>query len=170
MVEVFKRGPTTRRLEHRAFEPADADAFFALNSNAEVMRWTGETPLASVEAARRAIAAYPDFERCGYGRWACVFEGRVIGFAGMKFLPEFGVTDLGYRLLPEYWGRGLATESARACVEFAFARLELDALWAFVLPENAASIRVLEELDFHRDGSLRDLEYPRALSFRRTAD
>jgi RimJ/RimL family protein N-acetyltransferase len=43
----------------------------------------------------------------------------VIGFSGVKYVPEIGGTELGYRFLPEYWGRGLATEAGEASIEFA---------------------------------------------------
>lgn len=162
---IYRSGPTTARLMHRAFEPADARAFFALNSNEDVMRFTGEAPLPSEEVALTAIESYVDFERYGYGRWACVYHGRVIGFSGMKYLPEHEVVDLGYRFLPEYWGQGFATESARACVDFAFTTMGVHELWAFVLPKNKASIRVLEKLDFERDDRIKDAEYPEALSY-----
>ena len=164
-VEVFRRGPTTARLEHRAFEAGDAETFYALNSHPEVMRLTGETPFPSLQAARDAIAAYPDFDTVGYGRWACILEGKVIGFSGLKYLPELDVVDLGYRFFPEHWGHGFATESGRACVDFAFERLGLTSVHAFVLPDNLASVRVLKKLGFEPDGSVSDPEYPEALSY-----
>ena len=64
----FIIGPETQRLEHRAFTVEDAEAFYALNGNAGVMRLTGEPVLRSVDAAREAIANYPDFDEVGYGR------------------------------------------------------------------------------------------------------
>ncbi len=72
----YRTGPTTARLEHRALTADDAEAFFALNSHPEVMRFTGEPPLRSLQEARDAIASYPDFDRVGYGRWACALKDR----------------------------------------------------------------------------------------------
>lgn len=130
----------------------DAEAFFRLNSHPDVMRYTGEPPLASVEAAREAIASYRDWDDPGYGRWACVLrdEGTMIGFCGLKFLPELGETDIGYRLHPDYWGRGLATEAARATLRYGFETLDLEEIVALVLPGNAASVRVLQKLRMAR--------------------
>lgn len=130
----------------------DADAFFRLNSHPDVMRYTGEPPLPSVEAAREAIAGYRDWDDPGYGRWACVLrdEGAMIGFCGLKFLPELGETDIGYRLHPDYWGRGLATEAARATLHYGFETLDLEEIVALVLPGNAASVRVLQKLRMER--------------------
>lgn len=126
----------------------DADAFYRLNSHPDVMRYTGEPPLASAAAAREAIEQYRDWEDPGYGRWACVLrgEGTMVGFCGLKRLPERGETDIGYRFHPDYWGRGLATEAARASLRYGFEVLGLETIVALVLPGNAASIRVLEKL------------------------
>ena len=94
----------------------------------------------------------------GYGRWACVDKasGEVIGFAGLKYLEELQGTDLGYRLLPSYWGRGLATEAALASIDYGFQQLRLPRLLGLVDPENTRSVRVLEKTGFLFD---RMLEY-----------
>lgn len=152
---AYRQGPITERLVLRALTPDDAEAFFRLNSHPEVMRYTGESPMPSVQAAREAIANYPDWDDPGYGRWGCLLrsEGEAaspIGFCGLKWLPETGEVDLGYRLLPDYWGRGLATEAARASLDFGFQTLGLAQVVAMVLPGNAASVRVLTKLGMER--------------------
>lgn len=139
--------------------PQDADALFLLNSHPEVMRYTGEPPMPSVEVAREAIENYPDWDEPGYGRWGCVLrsEGAAaapIGFCGLKYLHEAGEVDIGYRLLPEYWGQGLATEAARATLEYGFSTLRLAEIVALVLPANTASIRVLDKLGMVRAGDI----------------
>jgi RimJ/RimL family protein N-acetyltransferase len=73
-MQQYRTGPETARLRHRAFTVEDAEALFALNGNPEVMRYTGEPLLTFLDAARRAIEFYPDFETVGYGRWACVLK------------------------------------------------------------------------------------------------
>jgi len=143
----YRNGPETERLEHRAQTLDDADAFYALNSNPEVMRLTGEPMFPSVDAARQAIASYSDFDTVGFRRWACVFKETqtVIGFCGLKYLSDLDAVDIGYRFLPEYWGLGLATEACMASLDFGFKTLQLEEIIGLVLPENAASIRVLEK-------------------------
>lgn len=152
----YRIGPVTDRLELRALTIDDADAFFAFNSNPEVMRLTGEPPLKSLQEAKDALNRYPDFDTVGYGRWGCVLkeERKVIGFCGLKYLADLGAVDLGYRFLPEYWGRGLATEACLASVEFGFDVLKLDRIVGFVLPENAASIHVLEKVGMRLEGEI----------------
>ena len=81
-------------------------------------------------------------------------EARLIGFNGLKFLPELGETDLGYRLRRDCWGRGFATESSLAIVRHGFEVLKLERILGLVLPGNHASIRVLEKVGMRRDGSV----------------
>ena len=159
-------GPITERLRHRAFKVDDAASFFALNGNRDVMRWTGERPIASIDEARAAIAAYPDFDTVGYGRWACELKKtrRIIGFCGLKYLPELDAVDVGYRFLPEFWGRGLATEACAASVRFGFETLGLPRILGIVLPDNTASIRVLQKVGMRMDGEI-EYDGSRALQY-----
>jgi ribosomal-protein-alanine N-acetyltransferase len=60
--------------------------------------------------------------------------------------------DVGYRFLPEYWGRGLATEACLASVSFGFEVLKLDRIIGLVLPDNVASIRVLDKVGLRSEG------------------
>ncbi|MCO8125272.1 GNAT family N-acetyltransferase [Stieleria sp. TO1_6] len=153
-VPSYRIGPDTERLTQRAFEVEDAEAFFTLNSNPAVMRYTGEPLVRSLHAAREAIASYPDFDTVGYGRWACVLKQTrsVIGFCGLKYLADLDTVDVGYRFLPQYWGLGLATEACAASLQFGFKTLQLEQITALVLPENHASIRVLEKVGMRPDG------------------
>lgn len=149
-MKTFYSGPETGRLQHRAFAPDDAESVFAFNASPEVMRYTGEPLWPSVAVTRARLADYPDFERHGYGRWGLIHKAdqRIIGFSGFKWIEELQAPDLGYRLLPEYWGQGLATESGRACIEFGFEQMGFTRIVASVMPGNAASVRVLEKLGF----------------------
>ena len=74
----------------------------------------------------------------------------MIGFCGIKYLPEIDLPEVGYRYLKEYWGRGIGTEAAKACVEFARADLKIKKLIALIIPENIASIKVAEKLGMSR--------------------
>lgn len=154
-MEAYTVGPTTQDLDHRAMALQDAEAFFALNSNAEVMRHTGEPPLVSLDDAREAISGYPDFDRYGYGRWGCFLKDTetMIGFCGLKYLTDLECVDVGFRFLPEYWGRGFATQACKASIEFGFEKLGLQRIVGLVLPENPASSRVLEKCGMRNMGA-----------------
>ena len=118
------------------------------------MRFTGEPLLPSLDAAKQAIANYPDFDEVGYGRWACILKETqtIIGFCGLKYLPDLDAVDVGYRFLPQYWGHGLATEACMASLDFGFTTLCLEQIIGLVLPNNPASIRVLEKAGMQSDG------------------
>lgn len=156
-MNTYRTGPETDRLFLRAMTVDDADAFFAINSDPDVMRYTHEPMLGSVEEARQAIADYPDFDSVGYGRWGCVLKEshQMIGFCGLKYLDDLDVVDVGYRLLPKHWGRGLATEACRTSIQFGFDVLKLDRIMGLVLPENHRSIRVLEKAGLDLDDEKR---------------
>jgi RimJ/RimL family protein N-acetyltransferase len=149
----------TGRLILRRFTLDDLEAFFALGSRPEIIRYAQSTPLASIDEAREFMAAAPlrDYATYGYGRFACVWKetGAVIGFSGVKYVPEIGDTELGYRFLPEFWGKGLATEAGRASIDFARSDLGLTRLVALVHPDNVASAGVLAKLRFTIERQLR---------------
>ena len=142
-------------MSHRAFTADDAEAAYELNSDPDVLRYTGDVPLTSIDHARQFIADYPDFDTIGYGRWACVLHETqtVIGFCGLKYLTDLDVVDIGFRFLPRYWGLGLGTEACTACLSFGFDTIGLQRIVAFVMPENLASIRVLEKSGMLFDGN-----------------
>jgi RimJ/RimL family protein N-acetyltransferase len=142
----------TERLLLRRFREDDLQAFYLLCSMPEIIRYAQSAPVASLEAARALMQAAPfhDYAKHGYGRFACVWKatGAVIGFSGVKYVPEFADNELGYRFLPEYWGRGLATEAGQASIDFARATVGLSRLIALVHPDNTASARVVTKLGF----------------------
>ena len=149
----------TDRLLLREYVEDDAEAFFKLNSNPEVLRFVPDAPLLNVDQARQILIDHPiaDYRKYGFGRGACILKstGEQIGFAGLKYLEELGEVDVAYRLLPKYWGQGLATEAARASVNYGFDNFRLKSaagrirrvrtIIGLVMPENIASVRVLEK-------------------------
>ena len=95
-------------------------------------------------------------------------SGRLIGYVGLSephFLPEVMPTvEIGWRLDPMAWGRGLATEGARVALAEGFSNPELHEVVSIYQPENAASGRVMERLGMHFD---RDTVHPtRGLALR----
>ncbi len=93
----------TQRLLLREYVPEDAEATFELGSNPLVQQYTGDACFTSVEEAKAVLLRHPieDYRKYGFGRWAVVYkhDGRLIGMAGLKYLPEWDEVDIGYRLL-----------------------------------------------------------------------
>jgi ribosomal-protein-alanine N-acetyltransferase len=150
----------TERLLLREFDEGDVEPFYLMGSDPAVIRYTGDpgAGLTSREHALEVMRSRPlaDYRKYGYGRWACVLKasGAVIGFAGLKYLEELREVDIGYRLLPAYWGQGLATEAGRAVLDYGRACLGLKRIVGFVDPANVASVRVLEKLGMTADGEV----------------
>ena len=87
-------------------------------------------------------------------------SGHLVGNCGLRRKPDKDwEADLGYELDPEHWGRGYATEAARAMVNFGFGELGLDRISSWCIADNAASARVLERLGFRQEGRLSRNEY-----------
>jgi ribosomal-protein-alanine N-acetyltransferase len=149
----------TDRLFLREYVEDDGEAFFRLNSDPEVLRFTGDESLLNIEHAREILLAHPmaDYRKYGFGRWACILKstGEHIGFAGLKYLEEFGEAEIGFRLLRARWGFGFATEVSIAAVRFGFTNLALKHIIGLVIPENIASVRVLEKTGLRLSGTIR---------------
>jgi RimJ/RimL family protein N-acetyltransferase len=71
-----------------------------------------------------------------------------MGQCGLNYVANLGQTEIDFALARHYWGRGFASEAARAAVRFAFDTANLSELIGFVVPENGASRRVLARLGF----------------------
>lgn len=137
----------TPRLFLREFQPSDADAMFQLNEDWEVIQYTGDPPFNSVADARNFIESYSDYKKNGFGRWAVIVKesDEFVGWCGLKKHDD-GMIDIGFRFFKKDWGKGYATESAMACLEYGFNRLGLNDIVGRAARNNVASIRVLEKL------------------------
>jgi RimJ/RimL family protein N-acetyltransferase len=140
----------TKRIILRKFIEEDYKAVFEFSSNLEVQKYTGDEVLKSPNQAKKIITDiwFTDYKKYGYGRWAVVYkpENKVIGFAGLKYLPEFNETDIGFRFLPEYWGKGIATEASKEIIKYGFEVLKLEKIIGIAFPKNIASCKVLEKI------------------------
>lgn len=138
----------TNRLLVRELHPDDAENFYLLNLNPNVIKYTGNTAFKNIEEARIFLENYQDYKRNGYGRWAVIKKetNKFIGWCGLKFDEIKKETDIGFRFFEEEWHKGYATESAMACVEHGFEKLHLKGIIGRAMKENMASIRVLEKI------------------------
>jgi RimJ/RimL family protein N-acetyltransferase len=139
----------TDRLALRRFTADDAQNLYRLDSDPRVMRYIGDGSVstrASIEAGLARIVRYYD-RYPGLGVWPAQERptSRFIGWFCLKYVPKTVEVEVGYRLLPEAWGRGYATEGARALVARGFEVLGLYRIIGLTHPENVASQRVLQK-------------------------
>lgn len=138
---------STPRLDLRPFLPEDAEAFYHMNLDKEVMRYTGDEAFSSPIEARIFIENYDAYLKWGYGRWAVVEKSSTdfIGFCGFK-INEENLVDLGFRFIRSRWNQGYATEAADACLNYGFEVLDMKEIVGRADRSNLASIRVLEKI------------------------
>jgi len=147
----------TARLVLRPKTSEDLDAMCALYEDPDVAVWLGWGIGGEVDRAeaQRRLERHLEHERTyGFGMWAIVerSSGDVIGHCGLQHLGGGPEIEVGWALLSSRWGRGYATEAARAAVEYGFAELGLERIVAVILPENARSRGVAERLGMAEDG------------------
>lgn len=127
----------------------DAPNLMILNSDPEVVRYTGDGPLLNLLEAENLVRErlIPQFAQYKMSRFTTLLkDGTYIGWCGLKYFPENGEVDLGYRFMKKYWGQGYATESSQAMLEYGFTTLSLNRIVARAMPDNVGSIKVLQKL------------------------
>ena len=97
------------------------------------------------------IAAYLEnriahWETYGFGSYLLGLGSKIVGYAGLEFVRDTSYIDLRYGLIREVWGRGLALEAARVCLEEGFRRGLAETLYGAAMPENEASIAILKKV------------------------
>lgn len=142
----------TERLRLREMTPNDAGFAFQLNSDEEVIRYTGDKSFNTVDEVRQFLSNYKDYELHGIGRWGVELKatGELIGWTGLKYLVEEDVVDLGYRFFKKEWNKGYATEASAACISYGFEHLNIKRIIAYVMEANIGSIKVAEKLNMKR--------------------
>ena len=144
----------TERLVLRLFTRDDVQAMYKMSSDPDVIRYAESEPAKDLDDAMSRLEEGPlyDYATHGYGRFAVEWKetGEVIGFCGIKYIRELDLPEVGYRYFKEYWGRGIGTEAAQACVEFAREDLGVEKLIALIIPENIGSVRLAEKLGMTR--------------------
>lgn len=149
---------TTPRLKLRRFRHADADFVIALVNDPAWLRFIGDRNVHSRDAAEAYIARMNRMHE-EYGHGALLIElratGAPLGMAGLFRRPGLAVADIGFALLPQYYGCGYAHEAAEAVLQDARERLKLRQVLGVTVPENTASICLLEKLGLRFDRTVR---------------
>lgn len=159
----------TDRLVLRSWKEEDLEPFAKLNADPRVMEYYPSTLTQeeSDQVARRMLAK---IEENGWGLWAVSAPGiaEFIGYVGLNavdnaYPSHFNTAvEIGWRLAYAYWGRGFATEAARASLKYGFETLKLEEIVAFTAVQNRRSRVVMERLGMHRDPK-DDFDHPKLL-------
>jgi len=145
----------TLRLELREFVPADVDDLYRLDSDPRVVKYLGGEPLSREEVEanlRRIRIGYRANYGLGIWRAARRDSGAFIGWFCLKYMPKSTDVEVGYRLVPEAWGQGFATEGAQALVAYGFDDLGLYKIVGVTHRDNRASQRVLVKAGLNSRG------------------
>jgi ribosomal-protein-alanine N-acetyltransferase len=147
----------TARLRLRMFTPDDLAALSLIFADPDVMEYLGRDgqPIPAEETALALTSIIRHWHTHGFGRWAVEDKaaGRLIGYAGIRSLE--GQAELVYLLAKEYWGMGLATEVAVACLKYGFTEKRFPSILALTRPLNVRSRRVMEKIGmrFEKDAN-----------------
>jgi len=146
----------TDRLLLRRWLPSDLAPFAALNADPNVTEYL-PTVLSRSDSDAFVARAESHFEQHGFGLWVVEIP-EVSPFAGFLGLstPRFEAhftpsVEIGWRFSTEHWGRGYATEGARAVLAFGFDVLHLEEIVSFTVPQNIRSRRVMEKIGMTHD-------------------
>jgi ribosomal-protein-alanine N-acetyltransferase len=150
-MEIFAE---TERLILRELLPTDRNGLFAVDSDPDVNIYLGNNPVKTIEQTDDIIKFIrKQYIDNGIGRWAMIEKSsnNFIGWAGLKLIRELtnnriDYYDLGYRLNKSYWGKGFATEAARASLQYGFNTLNLNEIYAIADSKNVASRNVIEKV------------------------
>jgi RimJ/RimL family protein N-acetyltransferase len=139
----------TDRLRHRKLRMEDLSDLMTIVGDSEVMKYLGVeggTPLSLEEGEDTLKKMIAFWDQRGFGRWAVLDKAssRMIGLCGLRLLED--TPELFYAFAKDYWGQGIATESARACLRYGFEELGFDRIVAASRHANAASLQVLKKI------------------------
>lgn len=157
-------GPTfrTKRLHLRLIQDADVDFILEGLSDTRVTQYYA-VHYDTLEAVQEQMQFYRDLLEKGTGIWwAFSLEGesKLIGACGLSSLDKVHQkAEIGFWLLPAYWGKGYIPEAVAAILPYCFEVLQLNRIEAIVEGENIASAKVLEKVGFRNEGNLRESEF-----------
>lgn len=156
----------TQRLIIRNWQEGDRDLFFRINSDDEVMRhFPHRRTRAESDAFFDRLCADIQVKGFGFTALELAQSGQCLGFAGLhadSVVPSLpaGTIEIGWRLAPEFWGKGYVTEAAEALVRHGFEEMGLDEIVSFAVWSNERSLAVMKRIGMRPDPS-GDFDHPR---------
>lgn len=155
----------TDRLVLRQWNNTDFEPFAALNADLRVMEYFPSI-LSHKESNDLANRISTQLEEQGWGLWAVSIPdiSNFIGFIGLA-KPSFDAhftpaVEIGWRLAFDYWGKGYATEGAKAALAYGFETLNLDEIVSFTAVQNIRSRRIMEKIGMHYNSN-DDFDHPK---------
>lgn len=148
---------STARLRLRSRTLADLEANLAMDLDPEVHRYIFVHGVPDAAAHRAELRRRITSPAARGTLWVVEWRQQpgFLGWCGVFPLEASGLIELGYRYVPAAWGQGVATEAAKAVLDYSFRELKLDPIVAVAHPDNLASRRVLEKLGFRDEGPAR---------------
>ncbi|RXM51819.1 GNAT family N-acetyltransferase [Chryseobacterium sp. CH25] len=153
----------TERLILRKLEETDDERMFLMDSDPEVMKYLGTTVKRREDSQEIIRMIQKQYEENGVGRWAVIEKesGLLIGWCGLKLLKEpinghVETLDLGYRFIPEFWGKGYAWEAAKATLDYGFNELSANTIYAYADAGNTGSNYILTKMGFENTAEFED--------------
>ena len=146
---------TSEKLGFRNWKADDVDLLFKLNSNQEVMRYfpSAQTKEQCADFIGRMQNQFEKNKFCYFAVDLLETE-EFIGFIGISeqtYEIDFNPSvDIGWRVLPEYWGKGYATEGARACLRYGFETIQLEKIVSVAPSINIPSITVMKKIGMEK--------------------
>lgn len=147
----------TERLILRNWEDRDRDLFHRINSDERVMEFFPfRRDRATADAKMDEFRGWIEEDGYGFAAAEIAATGECIGFVGLldtdhvPSLPN-GAIEIGWRLVPEFWGKGYVTEAAEAWLAFGFETLKLDEIVSFAVADNQRSTAVMKRLGMRAD-------------------
>ncbi|WP_452226537.1 GNAT family N-acetyltransferase [Lacinutrix cladophorae] len=148
----------TKRLLLRELRLTDLDGMFALDSDPDVHKYLGNKPVKTIDESKKILeSVLAQYKERGIGRFAVIEKasGDFVGWSGLRLNTEYNMNgftkyyDVGYRLIKQYWGKGYATESGKAAIDYAFKVLKLSEIYATTEIGNQASHNALLKIGLH---------------------
>ena len=147
---------STDRLTLRHVEETDRAAYFAIFSDAQVMRYYSSAPWTDMQQASDAIASVLQDYRNGSSLRFAIEQldgGAMIGTIALHhFFPQNRRCEIGYAVGSAHWGRGYIGEAMQAAVDYAFRELDMNRIEADIDPRNSASAKALLRAGFRKEG------------------
>jgi ribosomal-protein-alanine N-acetyltransferase len=143
---------TTPWLTLRPFTPTDDIPLHRILNEPNILQYFPRTDPPDIERIQGLIERqFMQWKEYHLGWWAVVPHGQteLIGWNGLQYLPETDEVEVGFLLSKQFWGQGLATEGAKASLEFGFKTLGLPQIIGLTHPENTASQNVLKKCGMH---------------------